>query len=400
MHIVRTTDILLPNVQDMTAWSVIACDQFTSQREYWDKVIQRAGEAPSTLHMMLPEAWLGTPAAQNAEKRIASVMTQYLDQGLFLEERDCLVYLERTLPDGRTRRGLVAALDLEPFDPSPDSRTPIRPTEGTVSDRVPPRQRIRAASPLEMPHLMVLMDDRENAVLGPLAESVGEMKILYDFDLMLGGGHVTGRRVDGETAEKALAALESLGDMDLQRQKYGAAADNGPMTLAVGDGNHSLAAAKLCWEELRPMLPPAARENHPARFALAEIVNIHDPALDFAPIHRLIRDTDTSAFPREADVHRHEWESALIPLGQRVAAVDAFCRDYTARYGGCVDYIHGDDAARELGSRPGCAAVLLPGVDKDELFKSVLTGGPLPRKSFSMGRARDKRYYLECRKIR
>ena len=225
------------------------------------------------------------------------------------------------------------------------------------------------------------------------------MKKLYDFELMLGGGRVAGWRVSGALADTILAALESLGDEELQRSKYGPAADKGPLTLAVGDGNHSLAAAKRWWEQLRQTLSPAERENHPARYALVELCNLHESALDFEPIHRLILDTDESAFASEFSARREEWESPDLTLGERVSAADRFCADYIDAHGGRLDYIHGDEAARELGSRPGCCAVLLPPVAKDGLFLSVLANGVLPRKSFSMGHAQDKRYYLECRLI-
>ena len=400
LHIVKQADILLPQVKDMTAWSVVACDQFTSQRDYWEAAEERVGEAPSALRLMLPEAWLGTPRAVGARERIGATMEDYLRRGLFTKHPDCFVYLERTQPDGRVRRGLLGALDLERYDFDPAARLPVRATEGTVEDRLPPRTAIRAAAPLEMPHVLVLMDDRDDRVLGCAENARPRMKKLYDFELMLGGGRVAGWRADGPVAQAISAALDSLGDPELQREKYGAAADNGPLTLAVGDGNHSLAAAKRWWEQLRPALSDAERESHPARYALVELCSIHEPALDFEPIHRLITDTDEGAFAAALAKRRDEWEAPGLTLGERVSAADRFCAEYIAAHGGKLDYIHGDDTARELGSRPGCAAVLLPPVEKGGLFLSVLTGGVLPRKSFSMGTARDKRYYLECRAIR
>lgn len=400
MRIVSPADILLPNVKDLSAWCVIACDQFTSQREYWERVRALTGEGPSALELMLPEAWLDAPEAAGAEERIIGAMERYLSEGVFSEEKNCFVYLERTLRGGGVRRGLMAALDLERYDFSAQSRAPVRATEGTVKERLPPRIRIRSGAPLEMPHVMVLMDDRDDRVLGPLNSAKHRMKKLYDTELMLSGGRVAGWRVRGDLAETVQDALDSLGDAGLQRRKYGEAADNGPLTFASGDGNHSLAAAKRWWEELKIALTEAERETHPARFALVELVNIHDPALRFAPIHRLVRDTDAACFSEELARHRAEWEAPGLTVGQRVAAADAFCRRYTAAHGGSVDYIHGDETALELGSRPGCGAVLLPSMDKEELFLSVLTGGPLPRKSFSMGDAEDKRYYLECRRIK
>ncbi|MBQ7736288.1 MAG: DUF1015 domain-containing protein [Oscillospiraceae bacterium] len=392
----RPADILLPRTGDMTAWSVVACDQFTSQPEYWRRAEERIGDAPSALRMILPEAWLGTEKAGDAEDRIAAAMEEYLDRDLFAEVKDSFIYVERTQPDGRVRRGLMAALDLEQYDFAPGARTPVRATEGTVEERLPPRVRIRARAALELPHAMVLMDDRDERVLCPLEAAKHRMKKLYDFELMLGGGRIAGWRVSGPLAETVQQALCSLGDAALQREKYGEAAENGPLVFAVGDGNHSLAAAKRWWDELKETLSDAERRTHPARYALAELVNIHDPALDFEPIHRVLFDTDGNvSLPDDP-----AWSDPKRTIGERVSAADAFCREAIAAHGGRVDYVHGDAAARELGSTPGCAAVLLPPVRKDGLFLSVLKNGALPRKSFSMGHAEDKRYYLECRRIR
>ena len=399
MDVFLPADILLPKGRDLARWSVIACDQFTSEGAYWEEADRLAGEAPSALRMILPEAWLGTERGEAAEERIAGTMEAYLRDGLFEELPGSYIYVERTQPDGRVRRGLVGALDLESYDFAPGTRAAVRATEATVEERLPPRIRIRAAAALEMPHVMLLADDRDDRVLGPLAAAKHRMKKVYDFDLMLGGGHLSSRLVRGALQDTVRAALASLGEPELQREKYGAAAENGPMVLAVGDGNHSLAAAKRLWESVRGDLSPEERLTHPARFALAELVNVHDPALDFEPIHRVIFDTDAAAFPEALREARAGWDGAA-PLGDRVAAADRFCRAYIAAHGGRVDYVHGDAEAAEMGARPGCGAVLLPPVEKDGLFLSVLLNGSLPKKSFSMGTARDKRYYLECRRIR
>lgn len=399
MSTMNRADILLPRVDDMTAWATVACDQFTSEPDYWTQAEQRVGNAPSTLRLMLPEAWLNTPRENGAEARIARAMGDYVNQGRFDVLENSFVYLERTQPDGRIRRGLMAALDLEEYDFAPGSRARVRATEGTVEERLPPRVRIRSGALLEMPHVMVLMDDREDRVLGTLERAKEQMKPVYDFELMLGGGHIRGWQVSGEPADAAEAALASLEAPEVQREKYGDAARNGPMTYAVGDGNHSLAAAKRWWEQLRETLSPDERTAHPARYALVELCNIHEAALDFEPIHRVIFDTDKSAFAEALASHRAEWETPET-IGERVAAAESFCRSYAAAHGGHIDYIHGDDTAREMGCRPNTCAVLLPPLRKDGLFLSVLTGGALPRKSFSMGHARDKRYYLECRRIR
>lgn len=400
MHIVTSTDILLPRAEDMGAWSVIACDQFTSEPEYWAAAEARAAEKPSTLSLMLPEAWLHTARADGADGRIADTMRRYLAEGVFQTVPDSFIYVERTLSDGRVRRGLVAALDLEQYDFTGTQRTSVRSTEGTVEERLPPRVNIRRSAPLEMPHTLLLMDDRTDSVLSLAEKAKDTLEKVYDFDLMLGGGHIAGWRVSGETKAAVQSALDALDNAALQREKYGDAAENGKLTFAVGDGNHSLAAAKRFWEEKRETLPENERETDPARFALVEIENIHEPSLDFEPIHRVIFDTDTSAFAAEFTAHRTEWEAEEKTLGERVAAAESFCRAYIAAHGGYIDYIHGDDTARSLGGKPNCAAVLLPPVKKSGLFLSVLKNGALPKKSFSMGNARDKRYYLECRKIR
>ncbi len=353
MRIIRLTDILLPRIRSMGSWSVVACDQFTSQPDYWDEAEKLVGEDPSALRMILPEAWLGTPREKDADARIAETMKEYLSNGLFQTYAHCFIYLERTQSDGRVRRGLMAALDLEQYDFAPGNRAPVRATEGTVEERLPPRIRIRASAPLEMPHVMVLMDDRDDRVLGPLENAGHRMKKLYDFDLMLKGGHVTGWLVTGPLLETALSALDSLSDEELLREEYGSAAENGPLVFAVGDGNHSLAAAKRYWEQQREELSEQERETHPARFSLVELVNIHETALDFEPIHRVIFDTDTGNWKDEFERYRSGWEDTGRTIGERVSAADRFCREYIASHGGHVDYIHGDETARRLGDRPG-----------------------------------------------
>ena len=320
MHIVTSTDILLPRAEDMGAWSVIACDQFTSEPEYWAAAEARAAEKPSTLSLMLPEAWLHTARADGADGRIADTMRRYLAEGVFQTVPDSFIYVERTLSDGRVRRGLVAALDLEQYDFTGTQRTSVRSTEGTVEERLPPRVNIRRGAPLEMPHTLLLMDDRTDSVLSLAEKTKDTLEKVYDFDLMLGGGHIAGWRVSGETKAAVQSALDALDNAALQREKYGDAAENGKLTFAVGDGNHSLAAAKRFWEEKRETLPENERETDPARFALVEIENIHEPSLDFEPIHRVIFDTDTSAFAAEFTAHRTEDAAAARPL-PRISAL-------------------------------------------------------------------------------
>lgn len=416
--IFRPADVLLPKDCDMTRWSVVACDQFSSQPEYWDALDAFVGTAPSTLRLMLPEAYLETRDQFAEAGRINDTMRRYLDGGVFEEYPESYVYVERTLGDGKVRRGLVGMLDLDAYDYSKNSASPIRATEGTVEDRLPPRVRVRRGAPLEMPHIMVFIDDAENAVLDPLTEKKDALPKLYDFDLCCSGGHIRGWRVAGADADALAAAIDGLGDADKLRAKYG---DKAPAIFAMGDGNHSLATAKKCWEELRPTLTEAERETHPARFGMVELVNIHDDAIAFEPIHKVIFDTKPERFieaaeafwrkqSREADTF-HELrlvagaaertvKVAGLTIGELIGRAEELCQSYMAENGGRIDYIHNDDTALGMGRRPGCAAILLPRMEKSELFPSIISSGAFPKKSFSIGHAEDKRYYLECRKIK
>ena len=411
-------DILLPVNCDMNKWSVVACDQFSSQPEYWAALETAIGDAPSTLHLMLPEAYLETRDQFAEAERINACMRRYLADGIFRELPASYLYVERTLPSGAVRRGLVGALDLEAYDYSSDSVSPIRATEGTVEERLPPRVRIRREAPLEMPHIMVFIDDAEQTVLQPLSAQKAALHQVYGFSLNGGGGELRGWQVSGAAAEVLEKAIDGLGDETRLREKYG---DCAPAIFAMGDGNHSLATAKKCWEELKPTLSEAERETHPARYSLVELVNIHDEAITFEPIHKVLFDTDPAAFLDECAAFwsknggnasgRHtlklvvgEREAELtvpgLTIGQLIGRAEEFCQGYMAAHGGRIDYIHNDDTAITMGRRPGCAALLLPRMEKGELFPSIIRSGPFPKKSFSIGHAEDKRYYLECRKIK
>lgn len=395
MRVFTPADILLPRVDDMTKWSCIACDQFTAEPEYWREAERIVGSEPSTLRLMLPEAWLGVRDSAAETRKIYAAMKDYVNRGIFRTVEDSFIYVERTLPSGAVRRGLVGKLDLECYDWAPGSATPVRATEGTVESRLPARVEVRRGATLEMPHIMVFIDDPENAVIPSAAGG----EALYDFELMLGGGHIRGSRVTGEAAERLTAALE---------------APEGSVRFAMGDGNHSLAAAKRCWEQIKRNLPESELETHPARYALAEIVNIHDEAVTFEPIHRVLLETVPRGFIEEAAARlprgkgqavtllagRREMEIETgMPLGALVALVDELLGDWRREHGGESDYIHGDEEARALGGRPSSVGVLLPRLEKAELFPYITEHGPYPKKSFSIGHARDKRYYLECRAI-
>lgn len=395
MRVFTPADILLPRVDDMTKWSCIACDQFTAEPEYWREAERIVGSEPSTLRLMLPEAWLGVRDSAAETRKIYAAMKDYVNRGIFRTVEQSFIYVERTLPSGAVRRGLVGKLDLECYDWAPGSATPVRATEGTVESRLPARVEVRRGATLEMPHIMVFIDDPENAVIPSAAGG----EALYDFELMLGGGHIRGSRVTGEAAERLTAALE---------------APEGSVRFAMGDGNHSLAAAKRCWEQIKRNLPESELETHPARYALAEIVNIHDEAVTFEPIHRVLLETVPRGFIEEAAARlprgkgqavtllagKREMEIETgMPLGALVALVDELLGDWRREHGGEPDYIHGDEEARALGGKPSSVGVLLPRLEKAELFPYITEHGPYPKKSFSIGHAKDKRYYLECRAI-
>lgn len=404
-------DILLPRVDDMTRWSVIACDQFTSQTEYWAKVEELVGSAPSTLRLMLPEAYLGLPDQDERSRSILRTMEDYLANGLFRTLEGSYVWVERTLSGGGLRRGLLGLLDLEAYDYREDSTSPVHATEGLVRERIPPRLALRREAALECAHLVLFYDDPEFRASDLADRYAGE--ILYDFDLMLGGGHLRGRRIPGEGAERFREALNRMADPESLRARYGDAA--APVLFAVGDGNHSLATAKQNWERIRETLSPAQREGHPARYTLAELVDLHEPSMEFEPIHRVLFGTDEHSFAEEAarrfpdTAGEHPFRCmtasgsrtlyARGTVGQAIAALDAFLLDYAARYGGQIDYIHGLADAEALCAAPGRAALLMPEMDKRDLFPSIVASGVLPKKSFSIGPALDKRYYLECRRI-
>ena len=408
----RPADILLPVDCDMQLWSVVACDQFSSDPAYWDAVVNMTAGKPSTMHMILPEAYLEVVDQACVTREINETMADYLEQGIFRTLENSYVYVERTLPDGTLRRGLMGAIDLMHYDYHEGSATYVRATEHTVEDRLPPRVEIRKNAVLEMPHIMLFIDDRDDMIMRNAALCAGSS--VYDFDLMCGGGHIVGRPVSGVNADVMTAMLDELTDDGLLERKYGFS--HGAIVYAIGDGNHSLAAAKNCWEEIRVNLSHEEQENHPARFVLVELMNIHDAGVTFHPIHRAVFGVDSEAFAKEAErvlfsengtavtlVTEHGAEERYVSadsIGQVIEFVDSFCQKFAAASGAQVDYIHGDHEATEFGMTKGNAAILLPTMKKEELFTSVMDTGVFCKKSFSIGEAVEKRYYLECRKIK
>ena len=416
----RPADILLPENADLNKWSVVACDQYTSQPEYWARVAQYVGQEPSALHLILPESCLDGPDVEQDIAEINLTMARYLKNGCFAEYPNSIFYVERKLDCGRIRRGLIGMVDLEQYDYEPGSPAPIRATEGTVLSRIPPRVAVRKNAPVELPHIMLLADDPQRTVIEPLAAGTGEMQPVYDFDLMERGGHISGWKLNAEQMDHVARTLTALADPAVFNARYHT--ENLPVLLfAVGDGNHSLATAKESYERQKKLTAPEHWADIPARFALVELVNLHDESLEFEPIHRVVFDVEPEQLlsalvaaypgahygPGEGHVLEYVYSGgegcvtvpdpcAQLPVG----TLQAFLDDYLKKSGGRIDYIHGDDVTRKLASQPGSIGFLLPAMGKDELFPTVIHDGVLPRKTFSMGEAHDKRFYLEARKIR
>ncbi len=413
-------DILLPAEADMEKWAVVACDQFTSQPEYWDRVEKFVGDAPSAYRLILPESKLNDPNVDEYIAEINRSMNQYMEQNIFKTLTDSLIYVEREQSDGSIRHGLVGMLDLDCYDFTPGSGALTRATEGTVIERIPPRARVRRNAPIELPHVMVLIDNPEKTVIEPLTAASDSMEKVYDFDLMENGGHIKGFKLSAAQIDAVADALTALTSDKAMQEKYGMSGI-APLLFAVGDGNHSLATAKACYEEQKQGLSEEEYKKLPARYALVELVNNHDDALQFEPIHRVMFDVDPeallaafkefypNAYEGKGEGHCFEYVYAghqgfiTVPdpkVQLCVGTVQAFLDKYLKENGKELDYIHGDEITRELGTKPGNMAILLPAMGKEQLFKTVMADGVLPRKTFSMGHAQDKRYYVEARKIR
>ena len=406
-------EILLPNVEDMSKWAVIACDQFTSDQAYWDRVRKTAEGVPSTINLILPEAELGSAQEAAHTKLINETMADYLNKNIFTAYPNSLVYIERTLENGSVRPGLIGAVDLDAYDYSTGSTSAIRATERTVVERIPPRQRVRRDAPIELPHILMLCDDHDKVLIEPIGAKKGSLKKLYDFDLMEDGGHITGWLVEGDEVRSFEQRLADYSATVGEKYKD---LSGVPMVFAVGDGNHSLATAKSCYEELKANNPGVDLSNHPARFALVELENIHDPAQVFEPIHRIIAKTDPEALLKALEEtycaeggFPVQWfigsKSGTVYLDRAksqlaVGALQGFLDAYLKEHAGEIDYIHDDDALIDLAKQPDSIGFLLPAMEKSQLFRGVIADGILPRKTFSMGHAREKRYYLEARRIK
>ena len=418
-------DIMIPEKGvDLEKWAVVACDQYTSERDYWEDASAYVGEAPSTLRLIFPECYLGDSDGKQRIENINKTMKEYVDKGIFRTYSDCFFLIRRTCGNA-SRLGLMATLDLENYSWEKTSRTPIRATEGTILSRIPPRKEIRKDAPLEIPHIMVLISDAERSVIEKMYEKHDRLEKVYDTDLMKNGGHVEAWLVNSDEDKNTIAtAFEKL--------RAGLDPEN-PLLFAMGDGNHSFATAKSCWEDIKKTLSPEEFKTHPARYCLVELENIFDPGLVFEPIHRVffnvpedvfleelrktadsiefetvkcrnciaerLRDQSTQGFGYcTADKHvyvRLRNPKAFIAAGTLQKVIDALIEK-----GYEVDYIHGADVTDKLGQEKGNIGLFLPAIDKTTFFDTIVSDGALPRKTFSMGEANEKRYYMEARRIK
>lgn len=413
-RIFTAADILLPcdscNSKVWDSWSVIACDQFTSEPEYWAECAKIADGKPSTYDFILPEAYLG--CCKEAEhKTVVEQSMKGVESVLKCGIDNTLVYIERTLPDGSVRAGIVGKVDLEEYDYNKGSTSAIRATEATVLERIPPRCAIRAAATVELPHVMLFGDEKWSWVISEVKDSLrhaDDVTKIYDFDLMQGGGHLVGYALAGEALDAAVEAIDYYED-------YRGGMNSGAVVYAVGDGNHSLAAAKAHFENLKTQLGDAAM-THPARYALVEVVSLGDKSIEFEPIYRLVKDCDTAALVTAFKAHAGNGESAqkvtivtadsteTVSIADpahalTVGSLQMFLDDYLAKNDGECDYIHGEDTTERLAKADGCVGFIFDGMEKADLFSYVEAHGALPRKTFSMGAAKTKRYYTEARKI-
>ena len=410
-------NILLPKNTDMTKWSVVACDQYTSEPEYWNSVREIVGSNPSTLNLTLPEIYLEESDVEERIKKINQNMEELVNMDFFNEYSDSMIYLERTQEDGKVREGLMGIVDLEDYSYEKGSQTLIRATEKTVIERIPPRVKVRENALLELPHIMILIDDEKKNIIESLKNKVTESDIVYDFDLMKNGGHIKGYLLNNETMDEVDERLKCLADKDYFENKYGVK-DKGILLFAMGDGNHSLATAKACYENLKKEIGEKALSSK-SRYALVELVNLHSDALEFEAINRVIFNTDKykllnslkeyytinkegngQEFRVVTDSIDEAWYIENPKSNIAVGSIQMFLDDYLKDNVGKIDYIHGEDVTKSLASKDNNVGFIFDAMAKEDLFKTVILDGALPRKTFSMGHANDKRYYLEARKIK
>ena len=421
----RASDLMIPKKgADLSKWAVVACDQFTSEKDYWQDVDRIVGKDPSTLRLIFPECYLDDG---DGDKRIADInrtMDSYVKDEIFDTYRDCFFLVKRTCGNS-SRWGLMASLDLDRYSWEKDSKSLIRATEGTILSRIPPRKKIRKDAPLEIPHIMVLISDKDKTVIEPLAAKTDRLAEVYDVELMKNGGHLQAWVVDSEKDKTSIA--------DAFATLYDGLNPENPLLFAMGDGNHSFATAKSCWEDIKQTLTEEERKTHPARFCLVELENIFDPGLVFEPIHRVLFNVPEDVFLAELEKNAKKIETEKV--GCRNCIAKRIADQGRQRFGYCtsekhvvvtldepsaniaagtlqkvidsliakgysVDYIHGADVTDKLGSEKGNIGLFLPAIDKGTFFDTIIKDGALPRKTFSMGEANEKRYYMEARKIR
>ena len=416
---IRIPEIMLPEGKiNMKKWSVVACDQFTSQPEYWYDVQKIVGNAPSAYNLILPEAFLNENDRSDRIAKIKSTMKSYVESGVLAQLPRGIALVERTIGN-KKRKGIMLAIDLDQYDFQPGNKCLIRATEQTVLERIPPRMEVRTGAILESPHAMLLMNDEKDSVIGPLYKKRDTYFKLYGFDLMQNGGYLNGWFVDNE--QDIQGVLEALGELK----------ETNEMLFAVGDGNHSLVTAKAVWEEAKETLSEEEQEASPLRYALVEVVNLYDPGLKFEPIHRVIFNVSPSVCVNElmTIIHKRGFKAKMIysrnmPQAEKNVHVLPFITKDTmgrieiinpeeplvvgtlqdildeyqkVRENAVVDYIHGADSFVELSKQYNSIGFRMPGIEKEDLFSLVYKYGVLPKKCFSMGEAEEKRYYTECR---
>lgn len=423
---IKSADILLPREGiDLKKWATVACDQYTSEPEYWLDVEKIVADSPSTFKITFPEVYLEKEGKKERIRNIVKTMEDYIEEGVFTEYKDSFILVKRTC-DGKSRYGLMAALDLDQYDYSKDSRSLIRATEGTILERIPPRKEIRKDAPLELPHIMVLISDEKRSVIEPLKDKMDSLKRIYSTELMKDGGYLEGYLIDSdEDKEMIYQAFESL---------YSALDKNNPLLFAMGDGNHSLATAKSCWEDMKKGLSEEERKDSKARYALVEIENIYDEALLFEPIHRVFFNLSMDEFEKEvlkyAKGMTYHREKSIEDMVERINSRDGLVFglsvnnelyslevkgsrnflsaslmqsviDSLKERNACqIDYIHGIDVTVRLSNEGNNIGIILPDVDKSSFFETVIKEGSFPRKTFSIGHANEKRYYMEARRIK
>lgn len=444
MNCLRVPQIMMPKEgTDLYKWSVIACDQYTSQPEYWKETEEIVGTAASALHLILPEVYLEEADEAERVAEIHQTMEKYLADGTLQQQPKGFMLVERSFGKKYSRCGLVVEIDLEAYEYKKGAHSLVRPTEMTVEERIPPRLRVRQKAAVELPHIMLLIDDPDCTVIEPLMAAKNRYQQIYDTELMQKGGHISGWLIpEGEITDDIMLKIEQLAEPETFRERYHLKEDYPLLNFAVGDGNHSMATAKAAWENIKKDLTEEEKKNHPARFCLCEVVNIQDKSLEIEPIHRVVFNVDEEELLCAAGKYYEEQGCRLIIVdetqleeaggqakpdvkgdvihsftlcsargrkilkvlnskwGIAVAALQSFLDDFLASHSESrIDYIHGMDVVEQLGMKEGNVGIFLPEVLKEDLFIGVIKDGVLPRKTFSMGEANEKRYYMECKKI-